>query len=212
MVQGNQKILVGTMGGPAYLNHEVLRQSEMGAIPLQKNTVALTTLAMLAAMGIVVRMFVRIPVIPGLLDLTPGFLFSELGGVIGGLPGGALVGAIVGLGGAIAGGEPPILPMIGNICLGIGTGYAIHIKMDRDSLLYIVMVILGGGIIGGFIPSMTIFAAFTESIEITILYATIDMLQAFLWAFVALVLERAVIRPIIGQYLYPDVDFHELAQ
>ena len=76
MVQGNQKILVGTMGGPAYLNQDVLRQSDLGAIPLQKNTVALPTLAMLAAMGMDVRMFVRIPVIPGLLDLTPGFLFS----------------------------------------------------------------------------------------------------------------------------------------
>ncbi|MFX1329927.1 MAG: hypothetical protein ACFE9W_00085 [Promethearchaeota archaeon] len=184
----------------------------MGKIPLQKNTAALTTLAMLAAVGIVVRMFVRIPVIPGLLDLTPGFLFSELGGVIGGLPGGALVGAIVGLGGAIGGGEPPLLPMIGNICLGIGTGYAIHVRADRDTLLYIAMVVLGGGIIGGFIPSMTIFAAFTESIELTVLYAAIDMLQAFLWAFVALLLERIVIRPIIGQYLYPDDEFQEITQ
>ncbi|MFW9887385.1 MAG: hypothetical protein ACFFER_04345 [Candidatus Thorarchaeota archaeon] len=184
----------------------------MGKIPLQKNTVALTTLAMLAAMGIVVRMFVRIPVIPGLLDLTPGFLFSELGGVIGGLPGGALVGAIVGLGGAIAGGEPPLLPMIGNICLGIGTGHAIHVRADRDNPLYIAMVILGGGFIGGFIPSMTIFAAFTESIEITVLYAAIDMLQAFLWAFIALFLERIVIRPIMGQYLYPDDEFQEIIQ
>ncbi len=184
----------------------------MGQIPLQKNTVALTTLAILAAMGIVVRIFIRIPVIPGLLDLTPGFLFSELGGVIGGLPGGALVGAIVGLGGAVAGGEPPLLPMIGNICLGIGTGYAIHVKTDRDSLLYIGMVIIGGGVIGGFIPSMTIFAAFTESMELTILYAAIDMLQAFIWAIVALVIERIVIRPIIGQYLYPETEFQELAQ
>jgi hypothetical protein len=212
MVPRDQKILVGTMGRPAYLSHGVLRYSEMGKIPLQKNTVALSTLAMLAAMGIVVRIFVRIPVIPGLLDLTPGFLFSELGGVIGGLPGGALVGAIVGLGGAIAGGEPPLLPMIGNICLGIGTGYAIHVRADRDSRLYIAMVIFGGGVIGGFIPSMTIFAAFTESIEITILYAAIDMLQAFLWAFVALLLERIVIRPIIGQYLYPDDEFQEIMQ
>lgn len=200
------------MGGPAYLKLDVLRYSDMGQIPFQKNTVALTTLAMLAAIGIVVRMFVRIPVIPGLLDLTPGFLFSELGGVIGGLPGGALVGAIVGLGGAMAGGEPPLLPMIGNICLGIGTGYAIHVRADRDSLSYAVMVILGGGIIGGFIPSMTIFAAFTESIEITILYAAIDMFQAFLWAIVALLLEKIVIRPIIGQYLYPETNLQVLQQ
>ena len=184
----------------------------MRSIPLQQNTVALATLAMLAALGIVVRMFVRIPAIPGLLDLTPGFLFSELGGVIGGLPGGALVGAVVGLGGAMAGGEPPLLPMIGNICLGVGTGYAIHLRSNRDSLLYVAMVVLGGGIIGGFIPSMTIFAAVTESIEVTFLFATIDMLQAFLWAFVALLVERALVRPLVGHYLYPEMESYDLQE
>ncbi|MFW9846597.1 MAG: hypothetical protein ACFFD6_07610 [Candidatus Thorarchaeota archaeon] len=184
----------------------------MGQIPLQKNTVALTTLTMLAAIGTVVRIFVKIPVIPGLLELTPGFLFSEIGGVIGGLPGGAFVGAIVGLGGAIAGGEPPLLPMIGNVCLGIGTGYVIHVKSDRDSLTYMVLVVLGGGIIGGFVPSMTIYSAFTESIELTILIAIIDMLQAFLWAIVALLLERSLIRPLIGQYLYPPSEPTELVE
>ncbi|MFW9799370.1 MAG: hypothetical protein ACFFD9_02965 [Candidatus Thorarchaeota archaeon] len=182
----------------------------MSSIPLQRNSVALTTLAMLAALGVVVRMFVRIPVVPGLLDLTPGFLFSELGGVIGGLPGGALVGAIVGLGGAIAGGEPPLLPMIGNICLGVGTGYAIHLRSDRDSITYVVMVLFGGGIIGGFLPSMTIFAAVTESIEVTFLYATIDMMQAFLWAFIALLVEKMLVRPMVGHYLYAEMTPQDL--
>jgi hypothetical protein len=167
---------------------------------------------MLASLGVVLRMFVRIPVIPGLLDLTPGFLFSELGGVIGGLPGGALVGAVVGLGGAMAGGEPPLLPMIGNICLGIGTGYAIHLRSNRDSAVYAAMVVLGGGIIGGFIPSMTIFAAVTDSIEATMLFATIDMLQAFLWAFVALLVERALVRPLVGHYLYPEMESYDLQE
>ncbi|MFQ5831841.1 MAG: hypothetical protein ACE5H4_03985 [Candidatus Thorarchaeota archaeon] len=187
-----------------------MSESVMSSIPLQRNTVALTTLAMLAALGVVVRMFVRIPVIPGLLDLTPGFLFSELGGIIGGLPGGALVGAIVGLGGAVAGGEPPILPMIGNICLGVGTGYAIHLRSDRDSFTYAIMVLLGGGLVGGFLPSMTIFAAVTESIEVTFLYATIDMLQAFLWAFAALLVEKLVVRPLVGHYLYSEMIHHDL--
>ena len=184
----------------------------MRSIPLQQNTVALATLAMLAAIGIVVRIFVRIPVIPGLLDLTPGFLFSELGGVIGGIPGGALVGAVVGLGGAMAGGEPPLLPMIGNICLGIGTGYAIHLRSNRDSAVYAAMVVLGGGIIGGFIPSMTVFAAVTDSFEATMLFATIDMLQAFLWAFVALLVERALVRPLVGHYLYPEMESYDLQE
>ncbi len=172
----------------------------------------MATLAMLAGFGIVVRMFVRIPVIPGLLDLTPGFLFSELGGIIGGLPGGALVGAVVGLGGAVAGGEPPLLPMIGNICLGVGTGYAIHLRPNRDSTIYAAMVVLGGGIVGGFIPSLTIFAAVTESIEVTLLFATIDMLQAFLWAFVALLVERAIVGPLAGHYLYPEMESYDLRE
>ena len=67
----------------------------MEARSLDKNTVLLTTLSVLAAIGIVARMFVRIPVIPGFFELTPGVLFSLLGGVIGGIPGGLLVGGIV---------------------------------------------------------------------------------------------------------------------
>ena len=90
----------------------------MELTPIRRNTVALTTLAMIAALGIVVRVFIHIPLIFGVVDLTPGFLFSLLGGVIGGLPGGILDGAITGLGGAMAFTEPPLLPMIGNICLG----------------------------------------------------------------------------------------------
>ena len=87
----------------------------MELLPLRKNTVALTTLALIAAIGIIVRVFVRIPLIFGVVELTPGFLFSLIGGVIGGLPGGILVGAITGLGGAMALAEPPLLPFIGNI-------------------------------------------------------------------------------------------------
>ncbi|MGY5852387.1 MAG: hypothetical protein RTU92_02345 [Candidatus Thorarchaeota archaeon] len=175
----------------------------MSQIPIQRNTVAITTLAMLAGMGIVVRMFIAIPLIPGLVTLTPGFLFSELGGIIGGIPGGILVGAIVGIGGAMAGGEPALLPMIGNICLGIGTGYAIHLVKDRDRFLYALMVILGGGIIGGLLPSLTIFAV-TESVFLMFAYAFLDMYQAIGFAVVALFIESYIIRPIIGHYLYPS--------
>ena len=174
----------------------------MDLVPLEKNTVALTTLALIAALGIIVRLFVRIPIIPGLLELTPGFLFSELGGVIGGIPGGIVVGAIVGIGGALGGGEVPILPMIGNICLGIGTGWAIHLSSDRDNIRYALMAIAGAGIFGGFIPSMTVFAGFAGSLEAAFIAAIIDGVQATLWAVVALLLERIIIRPTIGDYLY----------
>ncbi len=186
----------------------------MDLFPLRKNTAALVILAMLAALGILVRSFISIPVVPGLVELTPGFLFSILGGVIGGVPGGVFVGAITGLGGALAGNEPPLLPMIGNIFLGVGGGYAIHLVKDRDGFKYATMVILGSGIIGGFIPSATIFASLTDSWEVIVGTAAIDMFQGFLWGFIALILEKWVIRPVVGHYIYRprDGSFDELEE
>ncbi len=176
----------------------------MAQIPLRKNTVLLVTLALIAAIGIVVRLFVRIPVIPGFVEITPGFLFSLLGGVIGGVPGGIFVGYIVGIGGAMGGGEPPLLPIIGNIFLGIGSGLAIHVTKERNSRKYALMVVLGGGIIGGFIPTATVFASFVDPIEVILAAALLDMTQGFLWAIMALFIERQIIRPIAGNYLYPE--------
>ncbi|MHA2322005.1 MAG: hypothetical protein ACXACG_10155, partial [Candidatus Thorarchaeota archaeon] len=183
----------------------------MSIMPIRTNTVALTTLAMIAAIGIVVRYTIQIPVIPNVVVLTPGFMFSILGGIIGGLPGGALVGAIVGASGALSGTEIPLLPMFGNICLGIGSGYAIYFS-NRDNVKYYILVILGSGIIGGFIPTMTIFSSVVDPLAVNLIAATIDMAQAFLWAVVALAVEKTIIRPIIGQYLYSKVEIQELAE
>jgi len=181
----------------------------MSIVPIKTNTVALTTIAMIAALGIVVRYTIQIPVIPNVVVLTPGFMFSILGGIVGGIPGGAIVGAIVGVSGALSGTEIPILPMIGNICLGIGSGYAIYLT-KRDNLKYYILVILGSGIIGGFIPTMTIFSSLVDPLVVNLIAASIDMAQAFLWAVVALVVERKIIRPIVGGYLYPKVELQEL--
>jgi hypothetical protein len=181
----------------------------MAFLPIQRNTVALTTLAIIAALGIVVRYTIQIPVIPNAVVLTPGFLFSLLGGVVGGLPGGIIVGATVGASGALSGIELPLLPMFGNICLGIGSGYAVYFA-KRDTVKYYVMVILGGGIIGGFIPTMTVFSSFVDPLVVNMIAATIDMAQALLWAFIALVVEKKIIRPIVGHYLYSEVQIEEL--
>lgn len=184
--------------------HWLIEERQMSNIPDLRNTVFITTLAMLGAIGIVVRTFIQITVIPGLVVLTPGFLFSLLGGIVGGIPGGIIVGVITGMGGALSGTEVPILPIIGNICLGLGSGIVVQYRKERDSWIYGVLVILCGGIIGGFIPSMTIFASLVESIEVIVFYASIDMLQAFLWAAVAITVERYMIRPLLGSYLYVD--------
>jgi hypothetical protein len=181
----------------------------MTFVPIQRNTVSMSILALVAALGIVVRYTVQIPVIPDAVVLTPGFLFSLLGGVIGGIPGGIFVGAVVGVSGALSGTELPLLPMFGNICLGIGSGYAIYFS-KRDNLKYYVLVILGGGIIGGFIPTMTIFSSFVDPLVVNLIAATIDMAQAFLWALIALIVEQKILRPIAGHYLYADAKIKEL--
>ncbi|MFW9907027.1 MAG: hypothetical protein ACFFEF_00515 [Candidatus Thorarchaeota archaeon] len=177
----------------------------MQQLTSQRNTVLLSTLAIIASLGIIARMFLRIPLVPGFFELTPGFLFSLLGGVVGGIPGGIFCGAIVGFGGALAGGEFFLLPMVGNIFLGVGTGIAIHLENDRYSSKYALIAILGGGLIGGFIPSMTIFGAITESFELTLIVAVADLIQALLWAAVAILIDRTIIKRILGNYIYLEV-------
>ena len=184
----------------------------MDLVPLRKNTVALTTLAMIAAVGIVVRSTIWFMLIPDVAELTPAFTFSLLGGVIGGVPGGLFVGFIVGLGGIISGTTYPLVPFLGNMLLGVGTGYAVHITGERDSLKYRIMAVLGGGIIGGFIADLFILPLFLTTIELILLGAIVDMTQAFIWAMLALVLERTVIRPILGHYLYPDTSSSQLME
>ena len=183
----------------------------MSIIPIKTNTTALTTIAMIAALGIVVRYTIQIPIIPNAVVLTPGFMFSILGGIIGGLPGGIIVGAIVGVSGALSGTEIPILPMFGNICLGIGSGYAIYFS-KRDTPKYYILVILGSGIIGGFFPTITVFSSFVDPLIVNVIAASIDMAQAFLWAVLALVVEMKIIRPIVGNYLYSEVEIEELGE
>ncbi|MFW9789171.1 MAG: hypothetical protein ACFFE2_04395 [Candidatus Thorarchaeota archaeon] len=183
----------------------------MSLVPIRSNTVTVTTLAIIAALGIVVRYAIQIPVIPNVVVLTPGFIFSILGGVIGGIPGGALIGAIVGISGALSGTEIPILPMFGNVCLGIGSGYAIYFS-KRDNLKYYILVVLGSGLIGGFIPTMTVFYSLIDPLVVNIIAASIDMAQAFLWAIVALIVEKKIVRPISGHYLYSEVEIQELSE
>ena len=101
--------------------------------------------------------------------------------------------------------------MFGNLFLGIGGGYAIYFA-KRDTLKYSVLVILGAGIIGGLIPSMTMFYAIGVPFAANLFVASIDMAQGFLWGIVALIVERTIIRPIAGHYLYTDSELQELEE
>ena len=184
----------------------------MSIMPLRKNTAALATLAILAAIGIVIRILVKFTIIPDLVEITPAFLFSLLAGILGGVPGGIFVGGIVGLAGALAGGESPLIPMVGNILLGVGTGWVIHVINDRDSMRYRLLVILSGGIIGGFISDVLILIFLGVPWDLTLITATADMLMAFGWVILALILESKFIRPLFGHYLYPEESIRELEE
>ncbi|NHJ13578.1 MAG: hypothetical protein EAX95_07865 [Candidatus Thorarchaeota archaeon] len=177
----------------------------MDLVPIRMNTVTITTLAMIAAVGIVVRSTIWFMLIPDVAELTPAFTFSLLGGIVGGIPGGIFVGFVVGLGGVMSGTTYPLVPFIGNMALGIGTGYAVHVTRERDSKKYMLMAILGGGIIGGFLADLVILSIFLLPIELILLGALVDMTQAFGWAILALALERTIVRPILGHYLYPEM-------
>ena len=177
----------------------------MVLVPVRMNTVTITTLAMIAAVGIVIRSTLWFMLIPDVAELTPAFTFSLLGGIVGGLPGGLFVGFVVGLGGVISGTTNPLVPFIGNMALGVGTGYAVHMTGERDSKKFIAMGILGGGVIGGFLADLVILSIFLLPIELILLGAVVDMVQAFCWAMLAIILERTVIRPILGHYIYPEM-------
>ena len=181
----------------------------MNSTSIDFNSVTISILGTIAALGIVTRMIIRFPIVVGFLEITPGFVFSLLGGVVGGLPGGIMVGAIVGIGGAMVGGETPLLPLIGNICLGVGTGWVFHVTSNRDSKLYYLLVIVGGGIIGGFLPSLDI-VALTGSFEAALIVAILDCIQACLWAVVALFVNKLIILPLAGHHLYPPEEEYHL--
>ena len=57
---------------------------------------------------------------------------------------------------------------------------------------------------------MTMFYTIGLPLEANLLYASIDMAQGFLWGAIALVVERTIIRPIVGSYLYAEVEIQEL--
>jgi hypothetical protein len=57
---------------------------------------------------------------------------------------------------------------------------------------------------------MAVFSSFVDPLVVNLVAATIDMAQAFLWAFMALIVEQKILRPIAGHYLYSDVKINEL--
>ncbi len=169
------------------------------------NTAMLMVIVLLSALGVILRYFVRITIIPGVVELTPSFLIPLLAGLLAGIPGGVLSGFLVGISGMAAGGEIPVLPLLGNIALGLGTAIGVLVAGKMPKIARIIIYTILGGLIGGFIPTFLItYFLDTPVIAVCAAAGFIDFAQAALWAFVGTILKWTIIDPNFKQYIYNE--------
>jgi len=160
----------------------------------------LALLVTLTALGVVLRQ-VAIPVAVN-ITLTPGFMAPLLTGLLLGPVAGVVCGVIVGLSGALT--EWWLLPVMGNIALGLSTGILSLVRGRLPLSVWVVLCMVMAVVVGGFLPTFAektvveLLPAFAAAIE-----ASIDAAQAGVWAAVALLLEASVVRPLL-RHLLPE--------
>ncbi|MFX1301338.1 MAG: ECF transporter S component [Promethearchaeota archaeon] len=174
--------------------------------PRGKSTLSLSIwialLALFTASGVIFRQ-ISIPIFPPFVSLTPGFLLPLLAGMILGPLGGALCGVFVGVSGALW--EFPLIPLIGNIALGLSTGIPSFYRNRRSPVLWMSLCVVSAMIIGGFLPTFIVevlVVRFPPSIATVT--ATIDALQALVWVVAAILLVMSIIDPILDRYRRPN--------
>jgi len=163
-------------------------------------------LALFTATGVIFRQ-ISIPIFPPFVSLTPGFLMPLLAGMVLGPLGGALCGLFVGVSGALW--EFPLIPLIGNIALGLSTGIPSFYRNRMSPVLWMSLCVVSAMIIGGFLPTFIVevlVIGFPPSIAT--LTASIDALQAIVWVVVALFLVMIIVDPILNRYRSP-IEFSE---
>lgn len=151
------------------------------------NTKQIAIVAVLGALGALLRYFVAITVIPGVVELTPSFLIPQLAGMLMGSLGGSLCGVIVGVAGSVRGGEFPLIPLLGNVALGFSTGIVKDIVGKERKRMKKVLYVVSGAFIGGFLPTFVISILFAPVFSI-VFYALIDAFQAGFWAFIGVII------------------------
>lgn len=162
--------------------------------------------AVFAATGVVFRQ-ISIPIFPPFVSLTPGFLMPLLAGIILGPLGGALCGLFVGVSGALW--EFPLIPLIGNIALGLSTGIPSFYRNRMAPVLWMSLCIVSAMIIGGFLPTFIVevmVIRFPPSIAAVT--ASFDAFQAIVWVIVAILLVMSIVDPILSRYRRP-IEFSE---
>ncbi|MFX1491751.1 MAG: hypothetical protein ACFFBU_05775 [Promethearchaeota archaeon] len=158
-------------------------------------------LALFAAIGIVLRQ-VAIPIFPPYVTLTPGFIMPLLTGIVLGPLGGIICGILVGISGALW--EPFLIPLFGNIALGLSTGIPTYFRYKIPHFLWMIISILSATLIGGFLPTFIIeMLIYGVPPMIATLTASFDASQAGIWTTIALFIYVGIIHPLLAQYQRP---------
>ena len=172
-----------------------LQPSHEGFLPL---SLWITLLAIFSAVGIVLRQ-VAIPTFSPYVTLTPGFVMPLLTGIVLGPLGGILCGVFVGISGALW--EPFLIPLVGNIALGISTGIPTYYRNKLQRNGWMIACLISAVILGGFLPTFVIevFILVVPPYSAA-LPASIDAVQAGIWVLVTIILAQGVIDPILSRY------------
>ena len=178
--------------------------------PSGKGTLSLSIwialVAFFTAIGVLFRQ-ISIPIFPPFVSLTPGFLMPLLAGMILGPLGGVLCGLFVGVSGALW--EFPLIPLIGNIALGLSTGIPSFFRNRMLPVLWMSLCVISAMIIGGFLPTFIVeVLVIGFPPYVATLTASIDAFQAIVWVAVAILLVMSIVDPILNRYRRP-IEFSE---
>ncbi|MFX1563150.1 MAG: hypothetical protein ACFFDP_07570 [Promethearchaeota archaeon] len=172
------------------------REASLPKLPL---TFQVAVLAIFAALGVVLRQ-VAIPTASPYVTLTPGFTIPLLTGIVLGPIGGFVCGLAVGISGAIW--EPAIIPVIGNIALGLSTGIPTLARRRLPYLLWASICFISAIVIGGFLPTFGGEVIYGIVPIAAVLDASLDAAQAAIWVIIALLLDARVIQPLLERLLH----------
>lgn len=161
-------------------------------------TIRIALLALLAATGVILRQ-IAVPTFSPFVTLTPGFTIPLLTGLVLGPIGGAVCGLIVGISGALW--EPFLIPLIGNISLGLSTGLPTYFRLRIPQPFWTGLTIFLAMIFGGFLPTFCIeILVFLVPPFYAAVIASIDAFQAGIWVIVALLIYFGICEPFLRRY------------
>jgi len=178
-----------------------LQPLDSGALPF---SLWLALLVVFSALGIALRQ-VAIPTYTLFVNLTPGFIIPLLSGMLLGPLGGIFCGVFVGMSGALW--EPFLIPLVGNIALGLSTGLPSYFRHKIPYSLWLILCLIFAICIGGFFPTFAV-EVFVAQIppSVAILSASIDAVQAGLWVIIAFFILRGVVKPLLNPYRQPVLE------